>query len=235
MKKLKKKTIVILAILVAALAGAGGIIGYFSYQAEHFVSTENAQVTATMVTITPELSGRIAEWNIQEGEDVKAGQVLGRQDTGALMQSSALSTQTLAASADALMMRSEIKSPIDGRVIQSAAVRGQMAAPGSSLAIVADLTSISITANISETDIQKIQAGQKVLVDIDAFPGRHFHGFIQRTGMATGSMFSLIPANNASGNFSKVTQLIPVSIKLSDANDAALLPGMNATVSIAIK
>jgi multidrug resistance efflux pump len=235
MKKLKKKTVIILAILVAALAGAGGIIGYFNYQSEHFVTTENAALSATLVTITPELSGRIAEWNIMEGDDITAGQVLGRQDTGALMSSSALSTAAIASSADALMMRSEIKSPINGKVIQSAAVKGQMAAPGSSLAIVADLSSISITANIAETDINKIQPGQKVLIDIDAFPGRHFHGFVQRIGLATGSMFSLIPANNASGNFSKVTQLIPVSIKISDANDAALLPGMNATVSIAIK
>ncbi len=234
MKK-KSKTIVILVILIAALAGAVGIVRYFSYQAEYFVSTDNAQVTAAMVTVTPELSGRIAEWNIQEGDAVKAGQVLGRQDTEALMQSSALNPQTMAGSADALMARSELKSPIDGTVVQSSAVKGQLAAPGSSLAIIADLSAVGITANISEADITKIKKGQKVQVDIDAFSGRHFNGFVQHIGLATGSMFSLIPANNASGNFSKVTQLIPVTIKISDTAGSAILPGMNATVSIAIK
>jgi len=94
-----------------------------------------------------------------------------------------------------------------------------------------------ITANFKETQIENMKEGQDVEVEVDAYPGKKFKGKIESLQAATGSKFSLLPADNATGNFVKVVQRIPVRIALlDDKNDQFdLRAGMNVTVAVKVK
>jgi len=90
-----------------------------------------------------------------------------------------------------------------------------------------------VEANIKETDIRHLEPGMPVDVSIDAYPDRHFTGTIARIGQAATSEFALLPNPNPSGNFTKVTQRLPVRVAL-EPSDVALRPGMMAVVNIEI-
>ncbi|QGP91664.1 p-hydroxybenzoic acid efflux pump subunit AaeA [Neomoorella glycerini] len=230
-----KRRMIITVVLLLALAGAGGIAYYYHYQAVNYASTDDARVAADTVTVSPEIPGKLLAWLVQEGDMVKAGQVLGRQDLGAALTSSAVSPQALGSTAGVLAQKAEITAPVGGQVIQSRAVAGEMVAPGTPLAVIADTAHLYISANIKETVIEKVKPGQVVDIKIDAYPGRTFSGRVASISGATTSVFSLLPAQNASGNYTKVTQVVPVKIQLLDAGDVKLMPGMNATVRIHIR
>jgi membrane fusion protein (multidrug efflux system) len=90
-----------------------------------------------------------------------------------------------------------------------------------------------IEANFKETDLEWVRPGQPVAIDIDTYPGHHWHGRVESISSATGAAFSLLPAQNASGNWVKVVQRIPVRIEiLPGKDDPPLRDGMSATVSI---
>lgn len=232
MKKLKA---VLILILVLALAGGGAGIYYYTFQNSNFFSTEDAQVTANMVTVTPEVTGKVKNWDIKEGEYVKAGQLLGRQDISMLVSSSGINPQALSSTADSIISKADIKSPIDGKVIQTNVVKGQVLSPGMEAATIADTDNIYIRAHVEETEIFKIKQGQKVDITIDAYPGKAFTGYVESIGQATQSVFSIFPSLNTSGEFSKVTQLIAVKISIVNEENLELMPGMNASVKVHIK
>ena len=232
---MKKMKAVLIIVLLIVLAGGGGTAYYLFYQDSYFFSTENAQVAADMITITPEVTGKLTRWDVKEGDEVKAGQILGHQDLGSMLTSSAINSQALNNSADTIASKADIKSPIDGKVIQSSAVKGEVIAPGMGVATIADTANIYIKANIEETTIFKIKQGQKVDIKIDAWQGRTFTGYVSSIGQATESVFSAFPSLNTSGEYSKVTQLIPVKIVIANEDNLTLFPGMNATVKIHIK
>ncbi|HHW02042.1 MAG TPA: HlyD family secretion protein [Thermoanaerobacterales bacterium] len=232
MKKLK--TVAIVMAVLILVGGASGLYYYF-YQDSHFFSTENAQVSADMVTVTPEVTGKVSNWNVKVGDDVKAGQILGKLDISSLVTNTAVNSQALSSTADAIISKADIRSPIDGKVIQSNVVKGEVVSPGMEIATIADTANIFIKANVEETSIFKIKPGQKVDIKIDAYSGKRFTGFVESIGEATESVFSVFPTLNTSGEFSKVTQLIPVKISIINEANLKLLPGMNATVRIHIK
>ncbi|HHW41295.1 MAG TPA: HlyD family secretion protein [Syntrophomonadaceae bacterium] len=229
------RRMIIALVLIIALAGAGGIAFYYYYMGTNYVITEDARVAADTVAVTPEISGKLLEWNVEEGDMVKAGQVLGRQDLASVMTSGAVNPQTMGPVAGVMAEKAEIRAPISGQVIQSRAVVGEMAAAGMQLAVIADSDNLYISANIKETVIEKVKTGQLVDVNIDAYPGRRFTGRVVNIGRATTSTFSLLPAQNSSGNFTKVTQVIPVKIQLEDAGNARLMVGMSVKVRIHVK
>ena len=232
MKKLKK---VLISIACIVLLGGGGALYYFTYQDSNYFSTEDARIAANMVTITPEVTGKVTNWNVKEGDNVKTGQLLGHQDISALVTSSMINAQALNSTADSLASKADIKSPIDGKVIQSNVVKGQVISPGMEVATIADTSNVFIKANIEETDIFKIKPGKKVDIQVDAYPEKAFSGYVENIGQATQSVFSVMPSLNTSGTFSKVTQLIPVKIGIVNDGNSMLMPGMNATVKIHLK
>lgn len=231
MKNLKK-ILIILAVVI--LAGGAAGISYYIYESINYFSTENAQITSDMITLTPEVTGKLKNWDVKEGDYVKAGQVLGKQDVSMMVTSSAMNPQVLASSADTIIARADIKSPIDGKVILSNVVEGQVVSPGMEIAAIADTSRIYIKANIEETNIIRIKPGQEVDIKIDAYSKRVFTGYVESIGQATQSAFSQFPSLNTSGTYSKVTQLIPVKISIKDADNLTLMLGMNATVKIHI-
>jgi len=229
MNKIKKiLSLTGLVALVAVIAWGAWVW----YESRTYFTTEDAQVTADTVAIVPEMTAKIKSWDVREGDSVQAGQVLGRQDLGMLVNSSALNSDALENTADSLVSKAAIKTPINGKVILSSVVPGEVVSPGMEIATIADTDHMYIKANIEETDIFKIQPGQAVDVRIDAYPGITFTGQVERVGQATHQAFSTFPSLNTSGEFSKVTQLIPVRISLTDIGDRPLLMGMNTTVKI---
>jgi membrane fusion protein, multidrug efflux system len=127
-----------------------------------------------------------------------------------------------------------ILSPIDGVVSQVIADPGEHVRPGQSIAIVNDPQDVWVQANIEETHIGKVQVGQSVALDVDAYPQRQYEGKVIQVGTATRSEFAIIPAGSASAHFIKVTQRLPVKIAV-DNSDGLLKPGMMVVVGIRIK
>lgn len=232
MKNLKK---ILLILAVVILVAGVAAISYYVYESVYYFSTQNAQVTSDIITLTPEVTGKLKDWDVKEGDLVRSGQVLGRQDLSMVITSTAMSPQALASSADTMISKADIKAPIDGKIVLSNVVKGQVIAPGMEIAAIADTSHIYVKANIEETDITRIRQGQKVDIKIDAYSDKTFTGYVESIGQATQSAFSQFPSLNTSGTFSKVTQLIPVKIAITDADNPTLLLGINATVKIHVK
>ncbi|MBT33078.1 MAG: secretion protein HlyD [Thalassobius sp.] len=129
-----------------------------------------------------------------------------------------------------------IKAPVDGIVSQKNVELGQLVNIGSPLMAIADDTDVWVVANFKETQIEKMKPGQEVEVKVDTYSDQEFTGKIESIAQATGAKFSFIPADNATGNFVKVTQRIPVKILLNEYDKQAysLKAGMSveATVNI---
>jgi multidrug resistance efflux pump len=231
---MKKMKVILILVLVVVLLGGGGTGYYYYYESTNFFTTEDAQVSANMVTVTPEVTGKVTNWDVQEGDSVKTGQLLGHQDISSLITSSGINTQALGTTADSIASKADIKSPIDGKIVESSVVKGQVISPGMEIATIADTSNIFIRANIEETDIFRIKTSQKVDIKIDAYPGKNFTGFVESIGQATQNAFSTAPTLNTSGDFTKVTQLIPIKIGIVNDANLTLMPGMNATVKIHI-
>jgi len=125
-------------------------------------------------------------------------------------------------------------SPIAGNVISIAAQPGQMVGPGQAIALVTD-PNVSITAYVDESHINDVRVNQGVDVTVDSVPDTTFHGYVRRIIPATASTFSLLPVNNyASGNYTKVSQRIPVQVTLDGLQGKTLIPGSSANVTIHI-
>lgn len=124
-----------------------------------------------------------------------------------------------------------IKSAIQGVVDKTFVEVGEYVTPGQRLALIHDPEIIWIDANIKETDIRKISVGDAVDVAVDAYPDRQFVGRIKTIGNATTAEFALLPSPNPSGNFTKITQRLPVRIAI-DQENGLLRPGMMVEIKI---
>jgi membrane fusion protein (multidrug efflux system) len=107
---------------------------------------------------------------------------------------------------------------------------------GQTLFSIVNDNSIYITANFKETQLDKIKDGLKVNIDVDGYPNMKLTGSVYNFAPATGAKFSLLPPDNATGNFVKVVQRIPVKIKIEGSKEdlAKLRPGMSVSVSVVI-
>jgi membrane fusion protein (multidrug efflux system) len=125
-----------------------------------------------------------------------------------------------------------VRAPFDG-IASKVPLAGRYVAPGAAvMSIVAD-HDFWIEANYKETDLTLVSTGQAVTVHIDTYPDREWTGTVASIGQATGSEFSVIPAQNATGNWVKVTQRIPVRIAIdAESSDPMLRAGMSAEVAI---
>jgi membrane fusion protein (multidrug efflux system) len=127
-----------------------------------------------------------------------------------------------------------VRAPADGVVSQASSFKpGQMVSAGTALFTLVETGDSWIEANFKETQLTHMQVGQTAEVRIDAFPDRPLRATVQSIGAGTGAEFSLLPAQNATGNWVKVTQRIPVRLKLDDeALAGRLRTGMSATVEV---
>ncbi|TVV71065.1 HlyD family secretion protein [Sphingomonas solaris] len=315
-----------LPLLLAAVAG------WFWLTGGKTVSTDNAQIGAHVVSVAPEVSGRVIEVAVVENQRVKAGDLLFRIDPApfriALMQADAAvgnarlqvnqlsgayqsraadigamaadvglaeenfrrqsdllargfttraaydSARSALASAQAKravavadaqsaramigaseagghpqveaalalrakaeldLRRTEVRAPIAGRVSQSERLNpGTLAtAMLGSVSIVGD-GDYWVEANFKETQLDRLRIGQPAEVEVDAMPGRRLPAHVTGIGAGTGAQFSLLPPQNATGNWVKVTQRVPVRLKLDRLPDQPLVSGWSAHVTVRV-
>ena len=132
--------------------------------------------------------------------------------------------------------KARVASPVSGVVSRTQVEVGQLIQPGQPLAAVVDESSTWITANLKETELSRVRQGQAVTIEVDAYPGCEAHGTVESVSPATGSKFALIPPDNATGNFTKVVQRVPVRIEIGEGCGAErpLRPGMSVVVDIEV-
>ncbi len=130
-----------------------------------------------------------------------------------------------------------ITAPSEGVVSKKSVELGQLVQPGQPLMSEVPLSDVWVTANLKGTQTADVTAGDPADFTVDAYGGRHFSGHVESLSPATGARFSLLPPDNATGNFTKVVQRIPVRIRLDGKNDPArpLRPGMSVAVTITTK
>ncbi len=129
------------------------------------------------------------------------------------------------------LARREIRAEFDGVVDSTFIDAGEYVSPGTRLLIYHDPERVWIDANVKETDFRNLGIGSPARITVDAYPGREFKGEVVRIGEAATSQFALLPSPNPSGNFTKVTQRLPVRISI-EQQDGLLRPGMMVEVSI---
>jgi membrane fusion protein, multidrug efflux system len=129
---------------------------------------------------------------------------------------------------------SVVTAPVSGVVSKKSVELGQLVQAGQPLMSVVPLEDVWVVANFKETQVADILPGAPAVIQADAYPGRVFNGSVESLSPATGAKFSLLPPDNATGNFTKVVQRIPVRIRLEGQTDPAhlLRPGMSVDVTI---
>jgi membrane fusion protein (multidrug efflux system) len=153
--------------------------------------------------------------------------------------------QTVAAQAQLGVIQTQltntvIASPMTGIVSKRWVLTGDIVQPGQSIFTIYNVKDIWVTANLEETSLSNLRLGDKVDISVDTYPKIKFSGNIFLLGSNTASQFSLIPPNNASGNFTKTTQRVPIKISIEQTDSlhsqhANLLPGMSVEVKVRVR
>jgi|YelNatPaOPRAMG01_1025707.scaffolds.fasta_scaffold10977_7 membrane fusion protein (multidrug efflux system) len=298
----KKKRVIIpfVLLIVAVIAGTW----YWYKNLRLFVSTDDAYIDADKISISAKVLGRISQLKADEGNQVKAGDLLVVLDDTelkaqleqakanlALAESSLVLSRVNvekatddfnradfqfkhntitreqfdhaakaleAAKAEYVIAQSRIKlastqialieaqllnmtvySPVDGIIAKRWVLPGEVVQPGQPIFTIYKNDNIWVTANLEETKIGRIGLNSPAEIHVDAYPHHLFHGKIFLIGDYTAAQFSLIPPNNASGNFTKVTQRVPIKISIDDLTPEnrvrfPLSPGMSVEIKIRV-
>ena len=133
--------------------------------------------------------------------------------------------------AEANLSRTTITAPVAGRVVRLTAAKGNYAAVGQALMMFVP-RDVWITANFKETQLRTVRPGDPVDITIDAYPGRTFKGHVDSVQAGSGTAFSLLPAENATGNYVKIVQRVPVKIVFDQPPDVLLGPGMSVVPTV---
>jgi membrane fusion protein (multidrug efflux system) len=139
---------------------------------------------------------------------------------------------TTLAKAERDLSFTSIRAPFDGTVANRAVEPGQFVQGGTRLMALVPADGAYIEANFKETQLADLHAGQKAEISIDAFDGEVFEGHVLSLAPASGSEFSLLPPENATGNFTKITQRVPVKVSVPPELAAKLRPGLSVTVTV---
>ncbi|KON67675.1 HlyD family secretion protein [Peribacillus butanolivorans] len=199
--------------LVVILAVVGGGAFYY-YESTNFIKTDEAKVTGDLYTIVAPASGKLTDWDLKEGDIVS-------KDNKVAKVATVEGDQT-------------VKTSAPGTVVKTQVLEDQLVQAGQTLAQTINMEELSITANIEENKLKNIEKGDSVDIIIDGDPDTVFEGTLEQIGYATTSVFSVMGNQNSSGNYTKVTQKVPVTISIKAPSDK-VLPGMNAEVKISTK
>ena len=131
------------------------------------------------------------------------------------------------------LSRTEVRAPMDGVVENADNLQiGQMAVTGLGMLSLVHSRAPWVEANFKEKDVGRMVPGQKATVKVDAYPGVKFPAHVQSIGMGTGSQFSLLPAQNANGNWVKVTQRVPVRIAFDGTPSRPMIAGLSVSATV---
>jgi multidrug resistance efflux pump len=230
----RKRLLLLIPILLVALAVAT-LLGYrYWYETTYFVSTENASITGDLVQVGSLNAGRIVATRVDVGRPVREGQEIavvamprevGSTAVGAAPRMGITSTD------DSLV---PVYSPLNGIVAARLGHVGGTVTAGQPIYYLVDPGQVWIRANIEEAHAWRVQVGQIASIHVDAL-NRDFYGHVDAITPASAATFSLLPANNASGNFTKVTQYVPIKILVDDARGVVLPLGTSVVVRIQVR
>jgi membrane fusion protein (multidrug efflux system) len=184
----------------------------------------SAQATASVQASEAAMAAAVANVDVLQAQQEEATRTL-RQLKSAL------------AKAERDLSFAVIHAPFDGVVGNRAVQVGDYVQPAQRLASLVPLGAVYIDANFKETQVARLRPGQPVSISVDALPGRSIEGRVDSIAPASGSVFSLLPPDNATGNFTKIVQRLPVRILVPTevADQAILRPGMSVVVSVNTK
>jgi len=145
--------------------------------------------------------------------------------------------QAALAQAELNLQYTTVKAPTAGVVSRKTIEAGQVVQAGQPLLALVALQDVWVTANFKETQLKDMRAGQRAVVEVDALGGKEFNGHVDSIAAATGAKFSLLPPENATGNYVKVVQRVPVKIVFDPGQDPnrLLRPGMSVTPTVYVK
>jgi membrane fusion protein (multidrug efflux system) len=220
---------------VAVASAASTTAGVESSKAQ--VTEAEAAIKASESRLNQARAGRE-----QAGAELRTAQTAPQQVVASNAKAEAASARVALAEvavkqAELNLQRTTVRAPVAGIVSKKAVEPGQIIQPGQPLMTVIPLDRVWITANFKETQLKDMRVGLPVTIEVDAYGGREFNGKIESIAAATGSRFSLLPPDNASGNFVKVVQRVPVKIALDNGQDPEhlLRPGMSVTPTVHIR
>ncbi|MBB4237356.1 HlyD family secretion protein [Rhizobium esperanzae] len=198
--------------------------GYAPVQTAQQAASQIAAAQATIVRDSASLDAAVKQVDLLNAELAQAKAALAR-------------SQAVQHQAELNLSYATITAPVDGTVGNRTLRVGQYVQAGTQLMSVVPTSAVYVIANYKETQLTNVRAGQPVEIEVDTFPGRIYHGRVDSLAPASGQEFALLPPDNATGNFTKVVQRIPVKIVLD--GDAAvsgdLRPGMSVQPSIDTK
>jgi membrane fusion protein (multidrug efflux system) len=145
--------------------------------------------------------------------------------------------QAALAQAELSLQYTTVKAPTAGVVSRKTVEVGQVIQPGQPVLALVALEDVWVTANFKETQLNEMRPGQRAVVEVDALGGKEFTGHVDSIAAATGAKFSLLPPENATGNYVKVVQRVPVKIVFEPGQDPnrLLRPGMSVTPTVYVK
>ncbi len=223
-----------------ALAASGSISKADVERDQTAFDTANAQVAqskarlATMKASTDQAWSQVqvASAKLKQATDVD---VLVRQ-ARAKAQSAKAQVATAQAARDLAALDlayTKIVAPSDGVVSKKTVIVGQMISPGQGIVQLVPVQRDWVTGNFKETQLANMHVGQLAEVELDTYPGMKLHGEVESFSAATGARFSLLPPDNATGNYTKVVQRVPVRIHLRDVPESLVLrPGMSVSLTV---
>ncbi len=222
-----------------------------------YAQLDSAQAGATRARLELDRQQALAAREFASRQRLEQAQA-DRDQTIAAVESAKAQTQSAAANVDVLKGQQEeaartlkeletslakaerdlsfavIRAPFDGVVGNRAVQTGDYVQPGQRLASLVPLDDVYIDANFKETQVARLRSGQTVRIKVDALPDQRLEGSIVSFAPASGSVFSLLPPDNATGNFTKIVQRVPVRIRVPAevAREGLLRPGMSVVVSV---
>jgi membrane fusion protein, multidrug efflux system len=184
----------------------------------------NEQAVAAVQSAQASLQSAAATVDVLKGQREEAVRTLKEQETAL-------------AKAERDLSFAVIRAPFDGVIGNRGVHTGDYVQPGQRLASLVPLDAVYIDANFKETQLAKLRPGQPVSITVDALPDRVFAGWVTSFAPASGSVFSLLPPDNATGNFTKIVQRVPVRVRVPAevAREGVLRPGMSVVVSVNTK
>ena len=198
--------------------------GYGSVQNAQQAQSRNAGAQAAIARDTANLGSAVKQVDLLKAEIVQANATLAR-------------AEAVQSQAELNLDYTSIVAPIDGVVGNRSLRTGQFVQAGTQLMSVVPVSGAYVVANFKETQLTDVREGQAVDIAVDMFPGQLVHGHVDSIAPASGQEFALLPPDNATGNFTKVVQRIPVKIALDQDNSSPveLRPGMSVIPTIETK
>jgi multidrug resistance efflux pump len=232
-KKKRRRLLFLIPILFVVLVAAG-VMGYrYWYESTYYVSTDNASITGDLIQVGSLNAGRIVATRVDVGAQIRQGQEIAvvamPQELGGATLGSA-PRMGVTGNSDTLV---PVNSPLTGIVAARTGYIGGTVAAGQPIYALIDPAKVWVRANIEESSAWRVAIGQPVEVHVDAL-NRDLMGRVESITPASAATFSLLPSGNVSGNFTKVTQYVPIKVVV-DAPGIVLPLGTSAEVRIQVR